>query len=184
MSVPAQWHQQYQQPHPVGKKPKVTRLGIIVATVVLAGVGVMIYFIATSTPDVGECAEAKEKDHGKVELVQADCGSSEAMYYVADTVTARSPKCPDGDYKTTRDTGSRKSRTDTLTCYTLNVKEGDCLKAHKYANNTLSERVPCASAELKVAKVVEGKADDTLCSGGLEAYTYSKPAKTICMVKP
>ncbi|RAS68706.1 hypothetical protein C8D87_102779 [Lentzea atacamensis] len=51
MTSPAQqWHQEHTQRHAVGKRPKITKLGIVVTTVFLVRLGVVEYFSFRNDP--------------------------------------------------------------------------------------------------------------------------------------
>ena len=178
-----QWHQEHTQRHAVGKKPKVTKLGIAVVTLFLGGLGVVGYFSFRNDPNVGDCAEAKNMSRERLDFVKADCSAPQAMYRLADSSTSANPKCPDGDYVTDTGKSTRKSKRKLRDCYTLNVREGDCLTLAKVGEFTLYQRVACGLSPNKVTKVVAGKADEKLCGSGDDSYVYSKPASTVCVSK-
>jgi hypothetical protein len=169
--------------HPIGKQPKVTKAGIIVGTLFLAGLGVFFYFTSKDNVAVGQCASVAEQGKKPAKLVKADCGSPAAVYQLAYTRSNHNPECPQGDYFEDFDSGGRGNRTDTVDCYTLNVREGDCLRAKKYVGLNLSERVPCSGAERKVDKIVQGKADTKLCTDPATSVSYSNPVRTVCLSK-
>ncbi|GGU84035.1 hypothetical protein [Lentzea flava] len=184
MTSPAQrWHQEHTQHHPVGKKPKITKLGIVVTTVFLLGLGVVGYFSFGNDPGVGDCAEAKSQSRERLDFVKSDCSAPQAMYRLAESSTSSSPTCPDGDY--VKDTGksTRKSQRKRRDCYTLNVREGDCLTLTSVGEFTLHQRAACGPSTSKVTKVVDGKSDEKLCNSDDDSHVYSKPASTICISK-
>jgi hypothetical protein len=183
VTVPLQWHQQTNQQHPVGKKPKVTRLGIIVLVVVLLGGGLVTYFVTRNSPSEGDCATPKDQSRERLEWVKADCSSPQAMYKLIDDTRSRNPDCPDGDYVTDTSSRSRKTKRKTRKCFMLNVREGDCLTLTKYSAGTLYSRAACNVTPHKVTKVVNGKADEKLCATGDDSNVYSEPATTVCISK-
>lgn len=178
-----QWHQEHTQQHAVGKKPKVTKLGIVVGSLMLAGIGVLGYFSYQNDPNVGDCAEPKSQSRERLNFVKTDCAAPGAMYKLADASTSSRPTCPTGDYL--KDTGksTRKSSRRTRDCYMLNVREGDCLTLAKVGEFTLYQRVACGLSPSRVTKVVAGKADEKLCAAGDDSHVYSKPATTVCISK-
>ncbi|MEV6244345.1 hypothetical protein [Lentzea sp. NPDC051838] len=184
MTSPAQrWHQEHVQQHPVGQKPKATKLGIAVVTAFLVGLGVLGYFTFRDDPGIGDCAEAKAVSQERLDFVKTDCAAPQAMYKLADSSTSSSPRCPDGDY--VKDTGkaTRKSNRRQRDCYTLNVREGDCLTVAPVGEFKLYRRVACGQSANKVTKVVAGKADEKLCNDSDDSHVYSKPASTVCISK-
>ena len=84
MTSPAQqWHQEHTQQYAVGKKPKITKLGIVVTTVFLVGLGVVGYFSFRDDPGIGDCAEAKNQSRERLDFVKTDCSAPQAMYRLA-----------------------------------------------------------------------------------------------------
>ncbi|PWK90068.1 hypothetical protein C8D88_10176 [Lentzea atacamensis] len=182
-STAQQWHQEQTQQHAVGKKPKITKLGIVVTTVFLVGLGVVGYFSFRNDPAIGYCAEAKSQSRERLDFVKADCSAPQAMYRLAASPRSSNPSCPSGDYLTDTGNRSRKSKKQSEDCYTVNVREGDCLTLAEVGEFTLYQRVACGLSPNKVTKVVAGKADEKLCNTGDDSYVYSQPASTVCISK-
>ncbi|MEO6085144.1 MAG: hypothetical protein ABIQ18_18725 [Umezawaea sp.] len=169
--------------HPIGKRPKITKLGIICGAILFAFIGGVIYLAEQSDIDLGQCASIVEQSGKPTKLVLTDCASSTAAYKLVFEQSGRDPHCPQGDYFWDLDTGSRKSKSDTMSCYTLNVREGDCLRDRKYSVLNASERVSCSGAQRKVDKIVEGKADTKICTDPATSVSYSNPVRTVCLSK-
>lgn len=171
--------------HPIGKQPKVTKLGIILLSALLVGTGVTLYFAVKDSVKIGQCftvtSHRTESSQGKLDAV--DCGSPTSVFELAAEQRLKSPKCPEGDYLEIDDTSTRKSSSRTKSCYALVVREGDCFKSVRYIFDLTVERVACGSANEKVDKVVEGKTDTKLCAEPLMSKAYSQPARTVCLSK-
>lgn len=183
-----QWHQELNQSHAIGEKPKVKKKQwfIVLGVVVLFFGGLGIYDLVTD-PDIdpGDCVVANP-DKRHLSFSKAKCTAQEATYVMAED----QGECYPGDYVTTvgtsksRSKKTKRSRTSSDTsCFYLNVREGDCLKPHKYDSKTISDRVPCSGggAESKVVKVIDGRSDKKLCRDEELSQAYTQPAKTVCL---
>ncbi|GGP57894.1 LppU/SCO3897 family protein [Saccharothrix coeruleofusca] len=177
--IPPEW--QAHMRTPPDKRRRATKLGIVVASVVVVAIGAMFFFISRTSPGVGDCAEPRSKSRDDYDLVKVDCAAPKAAYKVGYSETSVNPRCPDGDYFADTGRSGRKSTRKLRKCFMLNVNEGECLKLDTYRAAKLYSKVACGPSVEKVTKVVRGKADATACAAPATPRVYSEPATTVCL---
>lgn len=166
---------------PPNKRRKVTGIGVIVGVVFLLVAGGIFFFVSRTTTMTGDCAEARSMSRDRVEMAKVDCSSPKAAYRQAFYASGANARCPDGDYYAQRNSGSRKDKRISYSCFMLHVREGECLKPTSFGKVSLFEKVACGTGAVKVAKVVTGKVDQSLCGGAGEPRVYREPATTVCL---
>ncbi|WP_367134817.1 hypothetical protein [Saccharothrix sp. HUAS TT1] len=166
---------------PPDRKRGVTRIGLVVGVVVLLVVGGLFFFVSRTTTRTGDCARPGSMSRDRVEMTKVDCASPQASYVQAHYLGGVGAECPDGDYYAVRNSGTRKNKRISYQCFMLNVREGDCLELTPFGEASLYEKVACGGGAVKVAGVVQGRAEPGLCAEGAEPRVYSVPATTICL---
>ncbi|SDD27275.1 LppU/SCO3897 family protein [Actinokineospora iranica] len=188
-----------QQPHPGfppappeggggAPKSKAKVIRLVVGLVVVAAIGIAVFaFSGTSaaSAEPGDCIKVNSADANDADVEKIDCAKPEAVYKVGKKLDSSVGDCGEfyEEYSERR-TGRRSSGKSFKLCLMLNAKEGDCFD-NVVGTNTAGKavRVSCAggSAEVKVAAVINGKADENACSRDVDsAYIYSQPATTLC----
>ncbi|KAA2248876.1 hypothetical protein F0L68_39555 [Solihabitans fulvus] len=166
-----------------GNKSKVIRIVAAVVVLVLIGGGFYLYNkTSPSAAGPGDCIKVNSVSTNNASVDKIDCGSSEAAFKVAIKLDNASGNCPNDNYIAYMQSGGRGNSKFTL-CLALNGKVGDCFKAEDAGLSTKVTKVACSSGTLKVAKVNDGKADESLCDQGQEPVTYPTPPQTICIEK-
>ncbi|WP_186382572.1 LppU/SCO3897 family protein, partial [Amycolatopsis rhizosphaerae] len=171
---------------PVGGKPKRLWLRLVLVVVVLAAVGtwaIISYTKSPSSASAGDCLNVKEFKSG-ADPTKVDCTDPSANVRIGVRLDSDTGKCPGENY----DEYSYRQRGNKYKlCLMLNAHDGDCFT--NLSSNTTEgyRRVACTdpSAEAEIVKVVDGKADESACSGTKYdgALTYPQPPTTMCLAK-
>lgn len=163
-----------------GNKALKIVIGLVVAAVVVGGV---LWFNrnSASNAEVGDCIKVNSASADDADVETIDCNSDEALYQVGAKLDGAGGSCPDPDYITYEQTGSRSD--DFTLCLFPNVDKGDCLTGTDAPDTTV--KTDCASAELKVVDAFDS-ADETACAEGTLAAVFSEPApgRTLCFGPP
>ena len=174
-------------PAPPGQPVKKSRkkvwliVGIVVVALVVGGV----LFSAlnknsASKAAAGDCIKVNSATEKSADVVTIDCNDKVAVFRVAKKLGNDTDQCPTPDYE--RYTQSGGGGGDFALCLMLNAKEGECFA--DYDDPAKRARVDCANAQIKVVKVVTGKADETACGEEGSPLVYPEPATTFCIAQP
>jgi hypothetical protein len=169
---------------PPKKSGKRRVLILVIALVVIAvGVIVTLYFNRNnpSKANAGDCIKVKSASSTNADVEKIDCNDQAAVFKVAKKLSNDTDSCPTPDYEKYEQSGG-SGNADFALCLMLNAKEGDCFT--EYDSPDKRARVDCGSAEVKVTKVVDGKADDSACDQQSIPVTYPEPATTFCLAQP
>ncbi|HEV2784475.1 MAG TPA: hypothetical protein VGX25_34240 [Actinophytocola sp.] len=175
-------------PAPTGGEPakpsgKRKLLVGIIALVVAAGAYAIFQFVlnkdSASSAEAGDCIKVNRASTTSADVEKIDCNDNIAVFKVAKKLDNDTDQCPTPDYEKYTQTGAGS---DFALCLMLNAKEGDCFA--DYDTPDKRARVDCASAEVKVAKLVSGTADEKACEQDSLALVYPEPATTFCLVQP
>jgi hypothetical protein len=171
-------------PPPPAAKPKNTGkiikivLGVVVIAVI-AVVAIVNWGTSPSSANVGDCIKVNTVSVTDADIEKIDCGDPAASYKVAATFDDSSAQCPGGsesDYVSYTESG----KGDLTLCLTLNAKEGECFK-----NGDAAEKVSCASADVKVAKILKGTTDESGCPEETVGFlAYPDPKMVLCLSDP
>jgi hypothetical protein len=171
-------------PPPSKPSGKGRLLAAIIGVVVIAGVAVA-YFVFTrtgvSTAEAGDCIKVNSASETSAEVEKIDCNDPIAVFKVAKKLDSSGAQCPTPDYeKYTQSGGSGPSF---ALCLMPNAKEGECFA--NYDTPDKRARAACGpEAEVKVAKLVTGSADEGLCEADSIPLVYPDPATTFCLTQP
>ncbi|MGZ3142123.1 LppU/SCO3897 family protein [Lentzea chajnantorensis] len=133
----------------------------------------------TEQPGVGECARVVDLSRDKAELTKVDCAAQDATYRLVSIERGVTAPCPGGDYVEEASARNRKTKRKTRECYSLNVRQGDCLQQVGIFDTKLA----CGTGTRRVTKVVDGRSDRSLCGPDDDTRTYDRPPTTICITK-
>lgn len=164
---------------PSGKKRLIS--GLIALVVVAGGIGA--YFIfgrdSASSAEAGDCIKVNSASATSADVEKIDCNDQIAVFKVAKKLDNDTDQCPTNDYEKYTQSGGRGS--DFALCLMLNAKEGECLA--DFDTPDKRARVACgANAQVKVAKLVNGSADDGACEPDSVPLVYPEPATTFCLI--
>jgi len=174
-------------PAPPGQPPKKKsnkRVFLIIGIVVVVLIGGFIAFQAlnknsASKAGAGDCIKVNSATDKSADVEKIDCNDKIAVFKVAKKLGNDTDQCPTPDYEKYTQTGGGS---DFALCLMLNGKEGDCFA--DYDDPAKRRRVECASAQVKVIKVVTGKADEASCDQQSVPLVYPDPATTFCLAQP
>jgi hypothetical protein len=179
----APYGQGFQPPAPQApKRSKALLIRLAVTAVILVVGGIFAIVHYTNSPDssnVGDCLKITEFKSGS-EPDKADCNDPAANVKIGVKLDSASQDCPDGGY----DTYSVTGKTSYKLCLMINAKQGDCLS--NFTSKTEGyKKVPCSdpSKDAELVKVVEGKADKSICDDTDAKYAvpYPQPPLTMCI---
>jgi hypothetical protein len=154
--------------------------GIVVAVLVVLGLGAVAFFAVTravSSPVVGDCLHITKQSPGGGAFEKRSCRDTRAAFLV-ELRKERSSSCPSEDY--TRldftDGGTRVTL-----CLTLNVSAGDCLTGIE--DDTRIAKVMCHSSQAQVRVDVHTGDGMDACAGlGGTGFLYEgPPVRTVCL---
>ena len=177
-------------PPPAKKAGLGVRIVVAVVVFVVAG-GIALatkldlFGGSPSTAEVGDCIKVNKAAEADADVEKIDCKDSAAVYRIGAKSDTGIDDCPDGDYQVYTETGDNRL---TL-CLMLNAKEGDCFQEVQNDDGTLEhKRVECTSgdAAYRIGKVLDTM-DFKQCGPDFtedEAYLYSNPSKTFCLIAP
>ncbi|MEV0702433.1 hypothetical protein AB0I53_31570 [Saccharopolyspora sp. NPDC050389] len=164
--------------------PPRSRAGKVVGSVVYVGVlaiGIAIaigaYFtFSADRPEAGECVDITDAHTADPGWRQADCGSAESDFLIAE-VTAGSAECRPGYATVSRET---RRTSGMRLCLVPDVAVGDCLRVPVAGIET---KVSCGEpgANERVTGVASNTAGAAACPPGTGRSTvYPDPARTVC----
>lgn len=159
---------------------KVRAIAVIVALLVIGGVGFYFFNVSPASAEAGDCIKVNKADATDADVEKIDCAGPEAVFKVGKKLDSSSASCPDGDYISYTQSGSG---TDFTLCLVYNVAKGDCLTQPDAPDK--ARKVACGGGdvEVEVLDVMTGKTDPNECQG-VEGATsgmgYSEPAMIIC----
>lgn len=123
---------------------------------------------------VGQCIQVNNADVADIAVV--DCAEPAAVYKVAVRLDTSTRPCPASSYVSYSLQGTLRL------CLVLNARPGECFDE----SGQRDTRVDCAdrNASFRVARVLEGAADPTMCgeSNAPNAIVYPEPRLTLCRV--
>jgi len=169
-------------PYQPKKKGVFARIGIYIVGLVVVGVGIFAFNYFTS-----DAAQAKAGDCANVtgttsepNFKTVDCGSPEANYVIGKTLKT-SESCP-GKESYDEYIETQRRGPSTKLCLMPKLEQGACYPDTK-TNAMGYPKGTCKSGEIKVTKVVTGKAEETACpsSETSGALTFPEPATTYCI---
>lgn len=186
-SVPQYAPGQTPPPAPVGAPVKRRNpvVRIVVAIVVLLVVSGGFYAFRYFTDDaarasVGQCANLTGTEHDPT-IEMLDCNSDNAKLKVAKVLDSATGSCPNADYSEYYKSSSRGP--SYKLCLVPNLVEGQCYKIGASGKDTDFSKAPCGSGDVvKVAKVIQGSADEKACPGG-GGVSYPEPPTTFCVTR-
>jgi hypothetical protein len=175
---------EYPPGQPAKKRGNTRRVLIIVIALAVIAAGVIVYFITNkngaSSANAGDCIKVKSASATNADVEKIDCNDNAAVFKVAKKLSNDTDQCPTPDYEKYEQSGGSSS--DFALCLMLNAKEGDCFA--NFDTPDKRARVDCGSAEVKVTKMVPGKADEAACDQQSIPVTYPDPATTFCLAQP
>lgn len=169
---------------PKKSNTKIRAIAIIIAIVVVGGVGVYFFTKSAASAEAGDCIKVNKASASDADVEKIGCDSPEAVYKVGTKLDSSSASCPDGDY--TEYTQSGRGSGFTL-CLTVNVAKGDCLTGLDSPEKT--KKVACGGGdvELEILEVLAGKTDVNECQaveGAVDGLSYTEPASVVCVKLP
>jgi hypothetical protein len=166
---------------PVKKSNKKTFLIIGIAVVVVAVIVIVAVkaFSKNSAAKAGpgDCIKVNSATEKSADVEKIDCNDQVAVFKVAKKLDNDTDNCPSNDYEKYMQSGGGSG--DFALCLMLNAKEGDCLA--NIEDPAKRARVDCGKAQVKVVKVVSGKADESACDQQTIPLVYPEPATTFCI---
>jgi len=157
-------------------------VGVVV--VVLVAAGLIINALnknSASKAEAGDCIKVNSATEKSADVEKISCDDKIAVFKVAKKLGNDTDQCPTPDYEKYTQSGGGSG--DFALCLMLNAKEGDCFA--NLEDPAKRSRVDCASnAEIKVLKVVQGKADEASCDQQSVPIVYPEPATTFCVAQP
>jgi hypothetical protein len=185
---PAAGPQDYPPPpapgQPVKRNTRKTWTIIIVVLVVLAAGGVFAFKAlsknSAAKAGAGDCIKVNSASEKSADVEKIDCNDRIAVFKVAKKLGNDTDQCPSPDYEKYTQSGGGSG--DFALCLMLNGKEGDCFA--DYDDPAKRARVDCAKAQVKVVKMVSGKADEASCDQQSVPLVYPEPATTFCLTQP
>lgn len=175
---------------PVATKPKRRNYaGVVVGLLVAVVVGYLVWNSnggSNVTLAVGDCitvtkddGSSSDYDHKKV-----DCtNEADPTYTVIQKSTAST--CPKNYSRYSITEQRRSSSITTYYCLMPNFAQDKCYRDSTTATQGYAIVTCDSSAEFKVTKVVDGKADEAACAEGEDALLYTlTPARTYCLADP
>lgn len=162
---------------------------VVVGVVLVAIFGGIATFIAVKVLNppppayaVGDCVRVVKGGPYQAEVEKIDCGDQEALYEVGLYLESTDESCPDKTYSTYKQSGGKTQ--EFRLCLMLNAVEGDCLKVPMISAGE-EKKVACTSdeANLRVTKLIDGKADKSACDAESvdNARVYPQPKRTVCL---
>lgn len=135
---------------------------------------------------VGECiTESTFKAERFSSRPDNDCANPSAVYELA-FKGGPSAACPDG--KRDHSVYDRFTDDDSILCFALNLKEGQCYQIQNPGAPDMTMRLGnCQShtgvPQVKVAQRIDGSTDKTQCPQGSKAESYPEPARVYCLAR-
>ncbi|MFL6143169.1 MAG: hypothetical protein ACJ72N_15045 [Labedaea sp.] len=170
---------------PPTKKRGKGRVLIVAVVLVVVAAGIIVTLIVNrnnpSKANAGDCIKVKSASSTNADVEKIDCNDKAAVFKVAKKLGNDTDTCPTPDYEKYEQSGG-SGNADFALCLMLNAKEGDCFA--EYDSPDKRARVDCGSAEVKVTKVVDGKADESACDQQSIPIAYPEPATTFCLAQP
>lgn len=170
------------QAQPPGKGTVLIVIGVVV---LLLGTQQMISDVALPRPpqaasdvEIGECITSQAYDRGHMNSEPVDCAQSDATMELASDGDATA-SCPDGKRAGTKYPAlTNAGRTQ---CFILNLRENHC-----YAVARTATAVTCTSpsANMRVARRIEGTNKATGCPAEARMMAYPEPPRVYCIVAP
>jgi hypothetical protein len=159
---------------------KVRAIAVIVALLVVGGVGFYFFNVSPASAEAGDCIKVNKAEENDADVEKIDCTGPEAVFKVGKKLDSASANCPDGDYVSYMQSGSG---TDFTLCLVYNVAKGDCLSQPDAPDK--ARKVACGGSdvEVEILDVMAGKTDPNECQGvegATAAMGYSEPAMIIC----
>ena len=183
--------QDYPQDYPSAPPGQPVRKGgkkvwLIVGIVVIAlVVGVVLYRAmnkdSASKAAAGDCIKVNSAADKHANVEPIDCNDKVAVFKVAKKLGNDTDDCPSLGYPKYSQSGGKGG--DFALCLMINANEGDCFNNFQEDQTKLT-KVDCTDAEVKVAKVVSGTADEGACGEEGDPLIYPEPATTICLTQP
>ncbi|HEY8374370.1 MAG TPA: hypothetical protein VIL00_16670 [Pseudonocardiaceae bacterium] len=173
------------QPAPAAQPPAKKKSVVRVIVSVAAAILVLVVGFVSSLNDprqaeVGDCARITGP-RDDPEYTKLDCSDNEAIYQVAKVLDDSDAECPEGEYdelvmEETRGSGYKL-------CLMPNLSEGDCISEGKDEDGPSVVKGNCdASGALRVAKVIKGQNDSSLClAEEAIVLSYAEPPVTYCL---
>ncbi|KAA0114046.1 hypothetical protein CIW51_21935 [Mycolicibacterium sp. P9-22] len=161
-----------------------TALIVAGAIVAVLGAGHILSYVAAARVsnavkyDVGQCITPSEFERRSITADPVDCGRTDATLQLISEVDADA-SCPDGKRDGTL-YPALTSDVRTL-CFVWNLQEGHC-----YAAARAFTPADCAdpTANVKVARRVDGPGGAGDCPADGRAITYHEPKRSYCLVAP
>jgi hypothetical protein len=169
-------------PYQPKKRGVFARIGIYIVGLVVVGVGIFAFNYFTS-----DAAQAKAGDCANVTGTTSEpnfktvaCDSPEANYVIGKTLKT-SESCP-GKESYDEYIETQRRGPSTKLCLMPKLEQGACYPDTK-TNAMGYPKGTCKAGEIKVSKVVTGKADEAACPSGETsgALTFPEPPTTYCI---
>jgi hypothetical protein len=157
-------------------------LAIGALVVIAAAVIAVLYFTSgdksAGGAAVGDCVRITSVNEANADVVGVGCADRAAMFTVGKRLTNSNESCPTENYQKGGVGGDYKL------CLVPNLKEGECFAGLDAGPDKLV-RADCGSqAQLKVTKVIAGRADETACGTEDFPMVYPEPQTTFCLGTP
>jgi len=168
---------------PVKKSNRKTLLIVGIVVVLLVGGFFVFKALDKKSPEkaaAGDCIKVNSATDKSADVEKIDCNDRIAVFKVAKKLGNDTDQCPSPDYEKYTQSGGGGG--DFALCLMLNGKEGDCFA--DYDDPAKRARVDCAKAQVKVVKVISGKADEASCDQQSVPLVYPEPATTFCLAQP
>lgn len=153
-----------------------TTIGIAIAVVVLAAVGIFVWQSQTTdtvNADVGDCITVATASLTDAKTEQIDCAALAASYVV--TETGDSVNCDPDE--------TSFAQGDDTVCLRPNLNAGDCITP-KTTNDDTFQKIECSqatAADSTVRLVDTSVADASKCAEGSEPVLLTERAVTYCL---
>ncbi|MBP2326143.1 putative low-complexity protein [Kibdelosporangium banguiense] len=170
---------QASEPQPAKKKglPK-WLVGIIAVIVVGGGVYAFNYFSSdVAQAKAGDCAKVTGTQ-SKPEYASVACNSADANVIVGKALSSTTESCGSETYLEFTQTARRGP--DTKLCLVPKFEEGQCYKMDAGDSVAITKQA-CGADNIKITKVITGKADEAQCGEGTKGLPIPEPATTYCL---
>lgn len=154
---------------------------LLVGALVIGGLWALNKMGGGGTLKVGNCITLTKDGSADYKEKKADCNSEDFTFTIVKETKTKSD-CTENYSTYTVSKGSKS----TYYCLMDNWQPNKCYKKAS-GNKTGDEVVACTdpSAEFKIAKREEGKADETLCTSQQKAAVFEMdPKRTYCLAAP
>lgn len=161
--------------------PKRLAIPLIALLLVVCFAAIRTMTAGDGLPKPNSCVTLNAKG-GDVEWKKADCGETKTLTFTVAKTGKGAPACPVGDYMEYTLTGKKDANARQYACLIPNLAKDLCYDV----DPDIPGPVACDAkeADVKVGDVVEDSSDASACGATSEPFTFSEPARVICVTEP